>query len=973
VLPNVLLKRFINIDVENLCLTKKKEMEGEIMMSKLVKVAALSLFFAYFVAVSGQENLVLNPGFEEGTGEYPDNWNTYIQSGDASYVSFSWVSDVVHSGSKSVCIVHTDSAMSSFYQKVPVKPNYIYKVSGYIKTQGVEAGANWWEGGAQLRVDGDVTGNWWDNMTSRLYGDNDWTYVELEVTTTEDADTIEVHCKLGEGFAIKGTAWYDDISVTEVKAVGQWFENGDFETGDPTDPSFPKGWYVSSNSSDLGTATLDETVFHGGSKSLKLTRPLNKDGEIMLQQDKGPEPVGLVDGARYKFSGWIKTQGVPDGGRGACFITAWDNHTIGNTALHGDNDWTYIEEIVTYKETGWGAWRIYLGIDSSATSGECYAWFDDVNIEFIGIPPGAPSNADIEYRDGQITLTWEPAQQNTNPIAYYIIEKIAIDDTTGNIISNPGFEIPNSDFSFPDGWYTWDWGSSPATTFTWETSGQRSGDFCVSAETDSNGWGMIYTSIYPSDLPLGEPGVVLLRGFVKTQDVSGGHGAYIGFGYGTEITDGIFGTNDYIKVYDYAYVDAHKYLCCLLGRLGEKVKGKAWFDDVTVTPFKQIGQTSSNSFVDTDVISDTVYVYAIRTVDTKGLVSEPVTFEADLRLPERVTLVSPEDGVRIAEPVLEWERVLGADGYYVEVKKSGSVVWSADNVTENHVVIPEDVLQDDSTYTWTVQYVVNGTYSDLSEERSFIYTKWPEEFLYISDSTAVFWKNGWGDGNIDKSNDGNPITIGGKVFEKGLGLHAPAKVVYNIPANVNCFMAYIGHDDEAAGGNGVIFKVVVNEDTLFVSEPKCWGDPAELIRVYFGEMQADSLQLIIDEIGGDMGYDHADWAMPILYKKEEVGIDEDGIFVPMETRLIGNYPNPFNPTTKFVFDLASREKVTISIYNILGQEVAKVVDKVFPAGRYEVIWNINETNLGKELSSGVYFCRMKAGDYVNVRKIMILK
>lgn len=239
------------------------------------KFVALCLAVFVLASLGWGQNLLQNPGFEDGTGALPDNWATYVQTGNPE---FSWVTNVFHTGAKSICIVHPDSSMSSFYQKIAVKPNYKYKVSGYIKTENVELGANWWEGGAQLRIDGDVKGNWWDNMTARVGGTEDWTYVELEVTTTDDADTIEVHCKLGEGLKIKGTAWFDDISVEEEGSVGQWFVNGDFETEDPQNPGFPLGWVLDTNTDDMGTISLDETVFHGGSKSCKLYRPANKAG-----------------------------------------------------------------------------------------------------------------------------------------------------------------------------------------------------------------------------------------------------------------------------------------------------------------------------------------------------------------------------------------------------------------------------------------------------------------------------------------------------------------------------------------------------------------------------------------------------------------------------------------------------------------------------------------------------------------------
>jgi len=930
------------------------------------KFVALCLAVFVLASLGWGQNLLQNPGFEDGTGALPDNWATYVQTGNPE---FSWVTNVFHTGAKSICIVHPDSSMSSFYQKIAVKPNYKYKVSGYIKTENVELGANWWEGGAQLRIDGDVKGNWWDNMTARVGGTEDWTYVELEVTTTDDADTIEVHCKLGEGLKIKGTAWFDDISVEEEGSVGQWFVNGDFETEDPQNPGFPLGWVLDTNTDDMGTISLDETVFHGGSKSCKLYRPANKAGEIIIRQDKGPEPDGLVDGAVYKFSGWIKTQGVT-GGRGACFITAWDNHTIGGISLHGDNDWTYVEENVVYHETSWGAWRCYLGIDSTENDGT--AWFDDVNIEFIGKPPEAPENVSVDYDGSKIILKWDASPQGSNPIAYYLIKKIIQNDTTGNIQVNSSFEDPNDDFTFPAHWGFWSYGEQ--ANHSWDSENPHSGSFCIEMDHETGGWGMVYRRVLPPEGSKGKGCDALIRGFIKTENVEGGSGVHIDFGYtSADVTsEGLFGTHDYTVVENYGTIPpGGQYTSCLFGLAGESVKGKAWFDDVTVTPFDSIAAVDPNGdliFEDSDIVPDTTYYYSIRAVDTKGLYSNSVIKKVDLRLPETVTIISPKNGVRVLEAKLEWQKVMGADGYYVQVEKSGVKIWDADNVKQTSIIVPADKLVEDSTYTWTVQYIKNGSYSAPSEEGSFIYTVWPTTFDYLSDLTETKWKNGWADGNKDLSEDGNPITIAGVVYDKGLGMHAPAEVDYALDKNYDYFMSFIGHDDEAAGGNGVIFKVVVDKDTVFISDAKKWGDPAELIKI--SVKNADTLKLFIDDIN-DMGWDHADWANPILYKSP-TGLEEQKVLLPKKTELVGNYPNPFNPTTTIVFNLNKNAKVEIEIFNILGQKVSTVVNRVFEAGNYHIKWNATN-DMGQKLPSGIYLYRLKAGNYTKVKKMVLLK
>jgi hypothetical protein len=80
-----------------------------------------------------------------------------------------------------------------------------------------------------------------------------------------------------------------------------------------------------------------------------------------------------------------------------------------------------------------------------------------------------------------------------------------------------------------------------------------------------------------------------------------------------------------------------------------------------------------------------------------------------------------------------------------------------------------------------------------------------------------------------------------------------------------------------------------------------------------------------------------------------------------------NYPNPFNPSTTFKYSLPKTERVTLSIYDLLGKEVIKLIDEEKPAGEYETIWNASP------YPSGVYFLRMQAGQFNETRKLILMK
>jgi photosystem II stability/assembly factor-like uncharacterized protein len=92
-----------------------------------------------------------------------------------------------------------------------------------------------------------------------------------------------------------------------------------------------------------------------------------------------------------------------------------------------------------------------------------------------------------------------------------------------------------------------------------------------------------------------------------------------------------------------------------------------------------------------------------------------------------------------------------------------------------------------------------------------------------------------------------------------------------------------------------------------------------------------------------------------------------GTAAPAAFALLQNNPNPFNPSTTIRFDLASDRDVSLRVYNSLGQVIADLVSGHRPAGSYSVTWDANG------VASGVYFYRLEAGNFVQTRKLIVLK
>ena len=91
--------------------------------------------------------------------------------------------------------------------------------------------------------------------------------------------------------------------------------------------------------------------------------------------------------------------------------------------------------------------------------------------------------------------------------------------------------------------------------------------------------------------------------------------------------------------------------------------------------------------------------------------------------------------------------------------------------------------------------------------------------------------------------------------------------------------------------------------------------------------------------------------------------------VPNEFRLEQNYPNPFNPETVISYQLPVRGHVSLTIYDMLGRNVVTLVDEVQPAGMHHMKFTIHNS----QLSSGVYFYRIEAGNFIQSKKMVFLK
>jgi hypothetical protein len=103
------------------------------------------------------------------------------------------------------------------------------------------------------------------------------------------------------------------------------------------------------------------------------------------------------------------------------------------------------------------------------------------------------------------------------------------------------------------------------------------------------------------------------------------------------------------------------------------------------------------------------------------------------------------------------------------------------------------------------------------------------------------------------------------------------------------------------------------------------------------------------------------------YNETVTGITHNENEVPSSYSLSQNYPNPFNPSTKITYQLPKSENVRVTVFDLLGREVAVLVNEFKTAGTYNIEFNASQ------LSSGVYLYRIDAGEFKDVKKMVLVK
>lgn len=280
-------------------------------------------------------------------------------------------------------------------------------------------------------------------------------------------------------------------------------------------------------------------------------------------------------------------------------------------------------------------------------------------------------------------------------------------------------------------------------------------------------------------------------------------------------------------------------------------------------------------------------------------------------------------------------------------------------------------------------------------------------------------------GGIDAQNTGSYKlrAAGGEVLAEVAALHEPdnslAEAAAAAPLNIDGTEFYSAFGDDAdhdlfafegtLGQTATVtlapshgprwireldtYVTVLTADSTLLGSNDDYDDWYE-INYYMGEVSCTYSQVVVDSLPyTGTYYVHALPYYGVFRDKEPsignnavgsymvsaqvqvpVGVeDQEEEQLPTEFALLQNYPNPFNPSTTIQYQLKESVNVSITIYNIVGQKIATLVDEKQSAGSYSLMWNAMD-DYNNRVSTGIYFYRINAGNnFVETKKMMLIK
>ncbi len=133
--------------------------------------------------------------------------------------------------------------------------------------------------------------------------------------------------------------------------------------------------------------------------------------------------------------------------------------------------------------------------------------------------------------------------------------------------------------------------------------------------------------------------------------------------------------------------------------------------------------------------------------------------------------------------------------------------------------------------------------------------------------------------------------------------------------------------------------------------------------IFIAQNPVDSILVFIDVLSDNKFF----WSDSFMLSFVPLSLSDANPVIPLEFNLKQNYPNPFNPSTTIEFSIPKPDFVSLKVYDSVGQEVARLLNRQISSGSYKYVWDASG------FASGVYYYKLEAGNYVDIKKLFLIK
>lgn len=269
----------------------------------------------------------------------------------------------------------------------------------------------------------------------------------------------------------------------------------------------------------------------------------------------------------------------------------------------------------------------------------------------------------------------------------------------------------------------------------------------------------------------------------------------------------------------------------------------------------------------------------------------------------------------------------GVDAFLLKIDMDGNIQWSKIfNGSSNDYALSVQQTDDDGYVIggWSQSYPVGSYHSML---------------IKTDTNGNVIWSKTFLGGGTSRGYEVLQVNGGGYVFlASASGFGAGNYDLYLVKTDAN---GNSGCNENDTTASEITPGTAIVSPAIFISSGGTATNPATVVK------SGGMVNTLCTTVG--------------------VNEDEGSLNIPLEYKLEQNFPNPFNPSTQIHFSLPSAEFVTLKVFDVLGNEVATLMNEEKPTGSYEVEFNASK------LSSGIYLYKLSTGTFVQTRKMILVK